>query len=144
VTTPTDTRRDLLTVIARMHAKPGKEQELRTALEALIEPTSREKGYVNYDLHQGVEDPGWFFFYENWESADDLDAHLNAAPGGVRRAARRPARRARAGHRAGPAGRLSNGRTAGSAGGRGVSLVDAVDEDAGGEHVAAHAALRYV
>jgi quinol monooxygenase YgiN len=78
VTTPTDTRRDLLTVIARMHAKPGKEQELRTALEALIEPTSREKGYVNYDLHQGVEDPGWFFFYENWESADDLDAHLNA------------------------------------------------------------------
>jgi quinol monooxygenase YgiN len=78
VTTPTDTRRDLLTVIARMHAKPGKEQELRSALEALIEPTSREKGYVNYDLHQGIEDPGWFFFYENWESAEDLDAHLNA------------------------------------------------------------------
>jgi quinol monooxygenase YgiN len=78
VTTPTDTRRDLLIVIARMHAKPGKEQELREALEALVEPTSREKGYVNYDLHQGIEDPGWFFFYENWESADDLDAHLNA------------------------------------------------------------------
>ena len=67
--TPTDDRRDLLTVIARMRAKPGKEQELRDALEALVEPTSTEKGYVNYDLHQGVEDPGWFFFYENWESA---------------------------------------------------------------------------
>ena len=77
--TPTDTNRDLLTVIARMHAKPGKEQELRDALVALVEPTSREKGYVNYDLHQGVEDPGWFFFYENWDSAADLDAHL-AAP----------------------------------------------------------------
>jgi quinol monooxygenase YgiN len=76
--TPTDTRRDLLTVIARMHAKPGKEQELRDALEALIEPTVSEKGCVNYDLHQGVEDPGWFFFYENWDSAADLDAHLNA------------------------------------------------------------------
>jgi quinol monooxygenase YgiN len=79
MTTPTDTRRDLLTVIARMHAKPGREQELRDALVALVEPTSREKGYVNYDLHQGVEDPGWFFLYENWESAADLDAHL-AAP----------------------------------------------------------------
>ena len=78
MTTPTDDRRDLLTVIARMHAKPGKEQELREALESLIEPTSREKGYVNYDLHQGVHDPGWFFFYENWESAADLDAHLSA------------------------------------------------------------------
>jgi hypothetical protein len=34
MTTPIDTRRDLLTVIARMHAKRGKEQELREALEA--------------------------------------------------------------------------------------------------------------
>jgi quinol monooxygenase YgiN len=78
VTTPTDNRSDLLTVIARMRAKDGRQEELRTAFEALIEPTSKEKGYVNYDLHQGVEDPNWFFFYENWESADDLDAHLNA------------------------------------------------------------------
>jgi len=77
--TPTDTNRELLTVIARMHAKPGKEQELRDALVALVEPTSREKGYVNYDLHQGVEDPRFFAFYENWLSGEDLDAHL-AAP----------------------------------------------------------------
>ncbi len=77
--TPTDDRRDLLTVIAHMRAAPGKRDELRAALEALVEPTSKERGYVNYDLHQGVEDPGWFFFYENWDSADDLDAHL-AAP----------------------------------------------------------------
>ena len=77
--TPTDTNRDLLTVIARMRARAGKEQALREALEGLIEPTAQEKGYVNYDLHQGVEDPRWFFFYENWDSAEDLDAHL-AAP----------------------------------------------------------------
>jgi quinol monooxygenase YgiN len=30
----------------------------------------------NYDLHQSVEDPGTFFFYENWESSEHLDAHL--------------------------------------------------------------------
>ncbi len=77
--TPTDDRRDLLTVIAFMRAAPGKREELRAALEALVEPTSREKGYINYDLHQGVEDPDSFFFYENWESGEDLDAHL-AAP----------------------------------------------------------------
>jgi quinol monooxygenase YgiN len=74
--TPTDDRRDLLTVVAYMRAAPGKREELRQALEALIQPTTREKGYVNYDLHQSVEDPDRFFFYENWESADDLDAHL--------------------------------------------------------------------
>ena len=74
--TPTDDRRDLLTVIASMRAKPGQEQALREALEALIAPTALEDGYVNYDLHQGAEDPAVFFFYENWESAAALDAHL--------------------------------------------------------------------
>ena len=76
--TPTDDRRDLLTVIAHMRAAPGKRDELRAALEALVEPTSRENGYVNYDLHQGIEDPDQFSFYENWESGADLDAHLDA------------------------------------------------------------------
>ena len=76
--TPTDDRRDLLTVIASMRAAPGKRDELRAALMALVEPTSREKGYVNYDLHQGIEDPDQFLFYENWESDADLDAHLDA------------------------------------------------------------------
>ena len=77
--TPTDDRRDLLTVIAYMRAAPGKREELRAGLESLIGPTSQEKGYVNYDLHQSLEDPDAFFFYENWESGEDLDAHL-AAP----------------------------------------------------------------
>lgn len=73
--TPTDDRPDLLTVIAYMRAAPGRREELRATLEALVEPTSKEKGYVNYDLHQGVEDPDLFFFYENWETGEDLDAH---------------------------------------------------------------------
>jgi quinol monooxygenase YgiN len=76
MTTPTDERRDLLTVIASMRAAPGKEDELRQRLEALIEPTTQEAGFVNYDLHQGVEDPSAFFFYENWETPEHLDAHL--------------------------------------------------------------------
>ena len=74
--TPTDDRRDLLTVIAFMKAAPGKEDELRSELEALIEPTSQEDGFVNYDLHESVDAPGTFFFYENWESGAQLDAHL--------------------------------------------------------------------
>lgn len=77
--TPTDDRRDLLTVVAYMKAASGREDELKAALEALIEPTSQEDGYVNYDLHQSVEDPGAFVLYENWESGEALDAHL-AAP----------------------------------------------------------------
>ena len=74
--TPTDDRRDLLTVIASMRAKPEQEDRLREALTSLVEPTSKEAGYVNYDLHESVEQPGTFFFYENWESGEHLDAHL--------------------------------------------------------------------
>lgn len=76
MTTPTDDNRELLTVIAYMKAADGKADELRSALESLIEPTLAEDGCVNYDLHESTEDPGRFFFYENWESAGHLDAHL--------------------------------------------------------------------
>jgi len=75
VSTPTDANRDLLTVIASMRAKAGKEDELRAALESLVEPTKTEPGNVNYDLHQGVQDPAVFYFYENWESAEFLKQH---------------------------------------------------------------------
>ena len=47
VSAPTDENRDLLTVVAYMRAAGGKTDELRAALEALIEPTSQEEGYVN-------------------------------------------------------------------------------------------------
>lgn len=76
--TPTDDDRTLLTVIARMTALPGKEQELRSALEDLVPTTVAEDGNVNYDLHVAVDDPATFFFYENWTGADKLDAHLAA------------------------------------------------------------------
>jgi quinol monooxygenase YgiN len=79
VSTPTDQNRDLLTVVAYMRGADGKTEELRGALKALIEPTSKEEGYVNSDLHQGVEDPRFFAFYENWLSGEHLDAHLAAA-----------------------------------------------------------------
>jgi hypothetical protein len=47
-------------------AARGKREELKAALDALIEPAKREDGDVNYDLHQGVEDPDFFTFHENW------------------------------------------------------------------------------
>ena len=73
---PTDENRDLLTAVAVMRAKAGREDELRGVLEELIEPTRKEDGNHSYALHQGTEDPSLFIFYENWTSAEHLDAHL--------------------------------------------------------------------
>jgi quinol monooxygenase YgiN len=61
-----------------MRAGPGKREELRAAVESLIHPTSQEAGHVNYDLHQGVKNPDASFPYENWESGEHLDDHLQA------------------------------------------------------------------
>jgi quinol monooxygenase YgiN len=66
----------LLSVVAELQAKPGKEEDLRRALLALIELTRSEEGCVQYDLHVHTDDPGRFVFYENWVSREHLDRHL--------------------------------------------------------------------
>jgi quinol monooxygenase YgiN len=64
-----------LTVVARFHAQPGKEDALRQVLLTLIEPTRREEGCLQYDLHEENGKPGHFIFYENWASKEVLDRH---------------------------------------------------------------------
>jgi quinol monooxygenase YgiN len=66
---------EMLTVVAEMKAKPGREEDLRKAVLALIEPTRREDGCVQYDLHRHTDDPGRFVFYENWKSPAHLARH---------------------------------------------------------------------
>jgi quinol monooxygenase YgiN len=78
VTTPTDTNRDLVTVIATLKAKAGMEDQLRAALSSLIEPSKADEGNVNYDLYESRDQPGVFYFYENWESAELLGKHMQA------------------------------------------------------------------
>jgi quinol monooxygenase YgiN len=65
-----------VTVIAFHRAKRGKEQALREALLAVRAPTLKERGCINYDLHDSPDQPGVLVFLENWESKADLDAHL--------------------------------------------------------------------
>ncbi len=64
-----------VTVIAYIFAKTGEEQRVRTALLDLVEQTRKEKGCINYDLHESTNDARHFVMYENWESDADLDAH---------------------------------------------------------------------
>jgi len=68
----------LLTVVAEMQAQPGKEEALRRAVLALIEPTRQEEGCVQYDLHVHTSDPSRFVFYENWTSQAHLDRHAES------------------------------------------------------------------
>lgn len=66
-----------LTVIAKVIAKKGSEDIVRSELLKLIEPTRKESGCIEYNLHRDNEDPSVFIFYETWESLACLESHMN-------------------------------------------------------------------
>jgi quinol monooxygenase YgiN len=65
-----------ITVVAQIKAKPGNESQVRLLLLSLVAPSRKDAGCLNYDLHQGTNDPTLFLFHENWTSKAHLDAHL--------------------------------------------------------------------
>lgn len=65
-----------LTIVARILAKEGKSTFIKEALLKLIETTRAENGCINYDLHQDNENENLFLFYENWESRELWQQHM--------------------------------------------------------------------
>jgi quinol monooxygenase YgiN len=69
---------DLLIVFAEGKAKSGKADELRSRLQSLLQPTRAEAGCVQYDMHESLDEPGRFVFFERWKSKESLDQHLQS------------------------------------------------------------------
>ena len=65
-----------LTIVANIVAKPDQIDLVKSELEKLIAPTLAEEGCINYDLHQDNQDPAHFLFFENWESYDLWQVHM--------------------------------------------------------------------
>ena len=65
-----------VTVIARLQAKSEMEDQVRRECLALIAPSRREEGCINYDLYQSMDDPTVFVFIEDWLSREHVEKHL--------------------------------------------------------------------
>ncbi len=65
-----------LMVVASFKAKSGMEKTVQEELSALLDPTRKEAGCIQYDLHRSLDDSGIFVFYEIYKSKQDLDQHL--------------------------------------------------------------------
>jgi quinol monooxygenase YgiN len=65
----------MITLVATMQAKPGKEQELETVLQTVFPKVQLEKGTVAYVLHRSTEKVGQFFFYEKYQDQQALEHH---------------------------------------------------------------------
>ena len=67
-----------LTVLARVQALKGSEELVRRECLALVTPSRRDEGCLEYELYQAADDPTVFIFIENWLSREHLEQHLNA------------------------------------------------------------------
>mgnify|MGYP001574808333 FL=1 len=66
-----------LTIVATIEAKPDKIDLVKAELQKLIAPTLKEAGCIQYDLHQDNQNPAFFLFFENWESRELWQDHMN-------------------------------------------------------------------
>ncbi len=67
-----------LTILAQITAVAGQEDLVRNELRKLIDTTRNEPGCLQYDLHEDNSEKGFFVFYENWETRDLWQTHMNA------------------------------------------------------------------
>ncbi len=67
---------DRISVIAQVRAKSGHEDEVRSLLEKLVQPSQKEAGCLTYHVLEDKHYPGSFFTYEEWKSEDFLEEHL--------------------------------------------------------------------
>lgn len=71
--------KNALTIVARIEAKPDQVELVKSELLKIIEPTRAEAGCLQYDLHQDNDNPAVFLFFENWETRELWQDHMNSA-----------------------------------------------------------------
>ena len=67
-----------LTIVANITANEDKVELVKSELMKLIGATRAEAGCINYDLHQDNTDPARFLFFENWQSRELWQQHMES------------------------------------------------------------------
>ena len=68
----------IVTIIAKIVAKPAAVEKVKGELLNLVGPTRKEPGCIEYHLHQDKSNPAQFVFYERWKSAEVLQEHMQS------------------------------------------------------------------
>jgi quinol monooxygenase YgiN len=68
-----------ITLIVMLRAKEGQQLLLEAELRALVGPTRKEEGCLQYDLHAAADHPGSYLLHEVWASREDHGAHTRTA-----------------------------------------------------------------
>ena len=67
----------MITLVAKLQANPGKEDQLRAILTQMVGNVKQHEAgkAVAYSLHTTDSDPTLFMFYEQYSDAAALEAH---------------------------------------------------------------------
>ncbi|OYK80343.1 hypothetical protein CbuD7E6568_04360 [Coxiella burnetii] len=64
------------TIIVFFKAKPGQELALKEFLTSIVDIALQSPDCIRHDLHQSLDDPGEFMFYENWIHKKAHEQHI--------------------------------------------------------------------
>ena len=73
----------MIIVRITMTARPEKRKEVMQTLLSMIEPTLQEKGCLNYQVFQDIDDENVFSLVQEWETREDLGHHMRSDRFGV-------------------------------------------------------------
>jgi quinol monooxygenase YgiN len=65
-----------LYIFARLEPKPGKELQLRSELDLVLEPTRAEPGCVRIHLYESTRGPLIYYIHSEWIDEPAFDAHV--------------------------------------------------------------------
>lgn len=68
--------KEAVTLIVILRSKEGQHLLLEAEIRALLTPTRKEEGCVQYDLHHSLDNPSQFLLHEVWASRAHHTAHI--------------------------------------------------------------------
>lgn len=68
----------MLQAVSKLYVMEDRINEFLEIFKGMIEPTQKEKGYIEYEMYQDEEDLALFIVLEKWKSREDFDNHLKS------------------------------------------------------------------
>lgn len=62
-------------IVATVIAKNNELEFVKAAVKSIVEPSNRDEGCIQYELHQDHNDLNTFVFFERWRDQESLVKH---------------------------------------------------------------------
>ncbi len=68
----------MLQTVSKLYVMEDRVEEFLEVFKGMIEPTKKERGYIEYEMYQDEENPALLIVLEKWETREDFDNHLQS------------------------------------------------------------------